>query len=329
MPTTNKNANKLIKRGRALRRFDRGLFYIRLVDRADGYTQPIAVGIDTGSKKEAFTVKSESHTYLNIQADAVTWVKEAVKTRRDMRKGRRFRKTPYRQCRVNRNINSPRLAPSTRARWGWKLRLCRWLARCYPIEAFVVEDIAAVTKAGKRRWNKSFSPLEVGKSWFYKELEGVAPVNALQGYETKELRDGLGLKKSKQKMSDKFEAHCIDSWVLANWWTGGHTSPDNTALLYTVPLRFHRRQLHRLQAESGGLRKPYGSTLSLGFKRGSWVRHPKYGICYVGGTLGKRISLHSLQHGKRLCQNAKPEDCQFLTLASWRIRKEEAHSSVA
>lgn len=329
MPTTNKKANKLIASGRALRRFDRGLFYIKLVDRADGYTQPIAVGIDPGSKKEAFTVKSASHTYLNIQADAVTWVKDAVKTRREMRRGRRFRKTPYRQCRPNRNINSSHLPPSTRARWGWKLRLCRWLSRYFPIEAFVVEDIAAVTKAGKRRWNASFSPLEVGKTWFYGEFGSIATVKTLQGYETKELRDGLELKKSSNKMSEKFEAHCVDSWVLANWYTGGHNQPDNTALLYTVPLRFHRRQLHRLQSESGGRRKPYGGTLSLGFKRGSWVRHPKYGVCYIGGNMNKRLTLHSLQNGERLCRNAKPEDCKFLTYASWRVRKEKTHSSVA
>lgn len=329
MPTTNKKANKLIAKGRALRRFDRGLFYIKLVDRQDGYTQPIAVGLDPGSKKEAFTVKSESHTYLNIQADAVTWVKGAVKTRRGMRRARRNRKTPYRECRPNRNVNSTLLPPSTRARWDWKLRLCRWLVRYFPIEAFVVEDIAAVTKAGKRRWNKSFSPLEVGKAWFYKELGNIASVKTLQGYETKELRDGLRLKKSKQKMSDKFEAHCVDSWVLANWYAGGHTTPDNTALLYTMPLRFHRRQLHRLQPEKGGIRRPYGGTLSLGFKRGSWVKHPKYDVCYVSGTSGKRISLRSLQNGKRLCHNAKPEDCQFLTYASWRIRKEAGHCSVA
>jgi len=50
---------------------------------------------------------------------------------------------------------------------GWKLRLCCWLARYYPIETFVVEDVAAVTKPGKHRWNRSFSPLEVGKTWFY------------------------------------------------------------------------------------------------------------------------------------------------------------------
>ena len=92
MPTSNQKADKLIAKGRAVRRFDRGLFYIKLLDREDGYTQPIAVGIDPGSKKEALTVKSESHTYLNIQADAVTWVSDAEETSTMMRRSRRRRK---------------------------------------------------------------------------------------------------------------------------------------------------------------------------------------------------------------------------------------------
>jgi hypothetical protein len=116
--------------------------------------------------------------------------------------------------------------------------------------------------------------------------------------------------------------------VLANLEVGGHTAPDNTALLYIVPLRFHRRQLHRLQPDKGGIRKPYGGTLSLGFKRGSWVRHAQHGVCYIGGTSNERISLHDLQTGKRLTQHAKPADLKFLTTASWRLRERtERHSS--
>lgn len=322
MPTSNRKANKLIAKGRALRRFDRGLFYIQLVDREDGYTQPIAVGIDPGSKKEAYTVKSAAHTYLNIQADAVTWVKEAEETSTQMRRTRRYRKTPYRRCRPNRRQGQFRLPPSTRARWGWKLRLCRWLARRYPIVTFVVEDVQAVTKQGKRRWNASFSPLEVGKQWFYVELAKLAEVRTVEGHETAEWRKHFGLSKSKNKLSDTFEAHCVDSWTLANLWIGGHDQPDNTAMLYIVPLRFHRRQLHRLQPEQGGIRKPYGGTLSLGFKRGSWVKHPKWGVCYVGGTTNGTISLHSLETGQRIAK-VKPETVQFLTLSSWRVRKGE------
>ncbi len=325
MPCHAARARELVRKGRAVKRFNRGIFYIQLLDRQTGDTQPIAVGIDPGSKKEAFTVKSAQHTYLNIQADAVTWVKDHVETRRVMRRSRRSRKTPYRKMRVNRNQGQFRLPPSTKARWQWKLRIARWLAKLYPITCFVVEDIQAPTRKGKHgKWNQSFSPLQVGKDWFYDELAQIAPVDTVQGYDTKAQRDRLGLKKSSAKLSDKFEAHCVDSWVLANWVVGGHTAPDNKAVLFVTPLRFHRRQLHRLQSEKGGIRKPYGGTMSSGSKRGTWVKHPKHGVCYVGGTSNGRISLHSLESGKRLCQNAKPEDCEFLTLSSFRVRKEKA-----
>jgi hypothetical protein len=90
-------ARALIRQGKAVRRFNRGLFYIQMLEREDGEVQPVAVGIDPGSKREGFTIKSEAHTYLNIQADAVTWVKDAIEIRRTLRRARRFRKTPCRK----------------------------------------------------------------------------------------------------------------------------------------------------------------------------------------------------------------------------------------
>src|SRR5258708_13082271 len=114
MPCHPARARELIRKGRAVRGFDRGIVYIWLLDREDGGTQPIAVGIDPGSKKEAVTVKSEAHTYLNIQLDAVTWVSDAEKTSTTMRRGRRGRKTPYRPCRTNRRQGQFKLPPSTR-----------------------------------------------------------------------------------------------------------------------------------------------------------------------------------------------------------------------
>ncbi|MCG5526180.1 RRXRR domain-containing protein [Ectothiorhodospira haloalkaliphila] len=317
MPCHPARARELVRKGKAARRFDRGLFYISLTDRPDGEKQPIAVGIDPGSKKEGFTVKSESQTYLNIQADAVTWVKSAVSTRSQMRRARRFRKTPCRQPRFNRKRGG--LPPSTKARWQWRLRISRWIARLYPVAAFVVEDIKAITK-GKRRWDRTFSPLQIGKQWFYDELQKLAPVHLKAGWETKELRDRHGLKKTRKKTAEVFEAHCVDSWVLANGWVGGHQQPDNTRMLCITPLRLHRRQLHRLQPQKGGIRKAYGSTRSHEFKRGSLVKHPKFGLSYVGGCKSDGISLHHAATGKRLTQSAKPSDCMFLTFNTWRTR---------
>lgn len=154
MPTTPSRAKRWIKAGKATPFWKKGVFCVRLnVEPSLQHRQPIAVGIDPGSKREAFTVKSQAHTYLNIQTHAVDWVKDHVEVRRNMRRARRFRNTPCRQNRTNR-----------------------------------------------------------------------------LGNDTYEMRQSLGLKKSKQKLSNKFEAHCVDSWILANWHVGGHSVPDNTTL---------------------------------------------------------------------------------------------------
>lgn len=320
MPTTAARARRWIKSGKATPFWQRGIFCVRLnVDPSARNLQPVVVGIDPGSHKEGYTIKSHAHTYLNVQADTPQWVKQSVLTRSQMRRSRRNRKTPCRQPRANRLRNRRRLPPSTRARWQWKLRVCRWLFQVFPIATFVVEDIKAQTK-GQRRWDSSFSPLEVGKQWFYAELGRLAPVYTKQGWETKQLRDSLGLKKTRKKTAEVFEAHCIDAWVLANCWTGGHSHPENRRLVCVTPLQFHRRQLHRLEPERGGVRKPYGGTNSLGMKRGALVKHPTYGLTYVGGTMQGRISLHALETGKRLTQTAKLADCRVVKLLRWRAR---------
>lgn len=321
MPTTASRARRWMGSGKATGFWKRGVFCVRLnVELSNRNTQPVAIGIDPGSKREGFTIKSQAHTYLNILTHAVDWVKDAVETRRNMRRTRRNRNTPCRQPRSNRLVNKQRLAPSTKARWQWKLRICSWLAKMFPVTVFVVEDIKAKTWKNSKRWNVSFSPLEVSKSWFYNQLHQLGILENKPGHETKELRDSLGLKKTRNKLAEKFEAHNVDSWCLANWYTGGHDKPDNTQLLVVIPLRFHRRQLHRLEHAPGAVRSPYGGTMSLGFKRGSLVVHPKYKICFIGGSSKGRVSLHSTLTGKRLCQNAKPQDIKFLTYNTWRTR---------
>ncbi len=326
MPTTPSRARRWIRDKLATPFWKKGLFCIRLnFDPSDNQTELVAVGIDPGSKKEGITVKSQAHTYLNLQLDAVSWVKDAVETRRNMRRARRFRKTPCRTNRMNRKRGG--LPPSTKARWQWKLRVIRWLAKIIPICEFVVEDIKAATK-GQRRWDASFSPLQVGKLWFYEQLERIGFVHLREGWQTADLRNTHGLSKTKKKMAEVFEAHCVDSWVLANWLVGGHTKPDNTDLLCLTPLRFHRRQLQVLQPGTGGIRKSYGSTQSHQFERGSLVRHVKYGVVYMGGCMKDWVSLQDVGTGVRLTKTAKPVDCKFLTYSSWRYHR-AAHSAVA
>jgi hypothetical protein len=319
MPTTPARAKRWLKSKKATAFWKGGIFCVRLnVEPSDHETQPIAVGIDPGSKREGYSVLSAAHTYLNIQAQAGEGVKDAEKDSTRMRRTRRQRKTPCRQPRQNRKHSQKKLPPSTRARWQWKLRLAQFLCQLFPVSGFVVEDIAATTKKGKRRWNHTFSPLQVGKQWFYEQMRTLAPLHLMQGYETKALRDQLGLKKTSKKLAEVWGAHAIDGWVLAHSFVGGNTAPDNTRLVCIAPFVWHHRQLHRFQPDSGGKRKPYGGTLSQGIKRGTLVKHPKWGKATVGGTMDGRLSLHDPYTNKRLTQTAKVSDCQRIKLLRWR-----------
>src|SRR6516162_5748208 len=68
MPTTPARARRWIKSGKATPFWKGGVFCVRLNQEPSARsTQPIAIGIDPGSKKEALVVKSTAHTYLNIQ----------------------------------------------------------------------------------------------------------------------------------------------------------------------------------------------------------------------------------------------------------------------
>jgi len=321
MPTTPARARRWIKGGKATAFWVGGLFCVRLnVEPSARQLQRVALGMDPGSKKEALVVASAAHTYLNTQVDAGEGVKQAEKQSTQMRRSRRMRRTPCRQPRQNRKQSKQKLPPSTRARWQWKLRLARWLCRLFPVTVFVVEDIKASTKPNKRRWNRSFSPLEVGKQWFYAELSQLAPVQTKPGYETKELREQLGLKKTGKKLAEVWNAHCVDAWVLAYSAVGGRKTPDTTRLVCIAPLNWHHRQLHRFEPETGGTRKPYGGTCSLGIKRGMLANHPRWGKAYVGGMMDGKLSLHDPQTGKRLTQSAKVSECRLIKLLRWRTR---------
>lgn len=319
MPCSRKRARKLMERKEAKPLWINGIFTIILQREPESrYTQEVVVGIDPGSKVSGLTAKTEASTLLNIQYLAPTHVKKKVEERKELRRGRRQRKTPYRKCRFNRRVEE-RLPPSTRARWQQHLNLAHSVNKLYPVTHVVIEDISAVTKKGQRKWNKSFSPLEVGKKWFKSEVEKHFEYSTYKGFDTYSERNRLGLKKNSNKTKEDFYTHCVDSWVLANLVVGGHTSPEQTKVLYLKPLVYHRRKLHVTVPAKKGIRKPYGGTMSLGLKRGTLVKHPKWGKTLVGGNSKGRISLHELSTNKRIARNAKKEDLTIIKVLKWNI----------
>ncbi len=89
MPTTPSRARRWIRSGKATSFWKGGFFCVRLNKQPSARVQqPIAVGIDPGSKREGIAVASASHTYANIQAEARTGVKEAEQDSTRMRRTR-------------------------------------------------------------------------------------------------------------------------------------------------------------------------------------------------------------------------------------------------
>ena len=295
MPCTPKRARKMIEKGEATPFFKCGIFCIRLNKVPSGTAlQPIIVGIDPGSKKEGYSVASAKRTLLNIQSDAITWVKDKIQQRKEMRRSRRNRKTPCRQNRINRKIGG--IAPSTFARWNLKLRILNIINKLYPITTVIVEDIKAITFKNGKKWNQSFSPLEVGKNWFYEKIKEKFDLKLVQGFETSELRKSLNLKKLSNKLSNDWHAHCVDAWVIANSVVGA-VAPTTKRVLLLHPMNFIRRQLHKLQPSKGGYRGKYGGTCGR-IKKGAIILHDGE-LKVAGGCQPTGLELKNMQ-GKRV-----------------------------
>jgi len=296
----------------------KGFFCIIMQDVTKTFKQDVVVAIDPGSKMSGLTVKTTANTILNIQYGVRTKVKDKVEGRAIARRARRQRNTPYRKCRFYRSVKN-RLPTSTKARWQQHLNLIKFCAKMYPITHVAIEDIEAATWKGAKKWNTMFSPLEVGKKWAYEQIEKDYPLTKYKGYDTYEIRKSLGLKKGKDKLKVHFYSHAVDSWVMANDLIGGHTEVDNKRLTYLEPLNLYRRQLHAFCPTKCNVRRNYGGTRSIGLKRGTLVKHPKYNHCLVGGTSNGRVSLHDFKTNKRLCQNAKTQDLIILTNMPWNL----------
>lgn len=313
-------AVKLIKSGKATPFFKKGFFAIRVNKVVESPSTPeIVFAIDPGSKRTGITVAAYDQVILNIQCNAPFWVKEKIKERRNHRISRRRRKTPYRKCRPYRSCrNRKRIPPSIKSRWSIYLRILDLLRKIIPITDVVIEDIKAVTKKGSKKWNTMFSPLEYGKNWFESGIANrYLSFYKYTGLETSDQRKYRGFKKSSSKLSERWEAHCVDSHCLAELLFG-NLSPVKSMYCLNFII-FNRRELHH-GFSKGGLRSHYGSTRSLSINRGTLVRHPKYNLAYVGGNSGNRITLHNIINGERLSRFIRIKDCKVLTNLRWKIK---------
>jgi hypothetical protein len=325
MPCLERRARELMEKGDAKPYWKNGVFCIILQREPSARNyQEVVIGIDTGSKRTGITTATEKRVISNQLFNTPGWVKKKVKNRKDLRRSRRYRKTPYRKCRSKRKIGG--IPPSTKARWGAHLRVIDFWKKLIPLTIVSLEDIKAKSKKNCRKWNKNFSPLEVGKKWFEDEIKTRGyKFYKFEGFKTKEQRDYREFNKSKNKLKESWDSHNVDSHCLCELALGDIKPYYNIQVCEFF--QWHRRQLHASNPQKEGKRRIFGMTRSLGFNRGTLVKHNKYGLTYIGGNSKGKISLHNIETGDRITQEAHIEDCKILSISRWIFRNGVANSS--
>lgn len=322
MPCTEKRARLLMNRKAAKPYWQKGIFCIKLLREPSARNyQPVVLGIDPGSKREGYTVATEKAVVLNITTNTPFWVTEKMKTRRNLRKNRRGRKTPFRLKRVNRASfkSVGKTNPSSKTRWQAKLRIINLIKRILPLSIIALEDIVSRKIKGKRKWNQTFSALESGKNIFQNQIKQMKmKIVLIKGNQTKIHRENRSFIKNKDKLKFQWNAHNVDSHCLAEIALKTEIKPYLG--LYQINFfNFKRRQLHVQNPIKGGFRRRNGGTVSMGKGRGAVVKYENK-FYYLGGFSKQGLSLHSVLSGKRVKRAISLHNIDMKYNLSWRVQ---------
>ena len=139
MPTTPRRARLWLKARRA-RVVRRDPFTIQLRFETTSYTQPVTVGVDTGSKAVGLAALANGEVLLQAEVQLRTDISEKLAQRRTYRRARRSRKTRYRPARwANRRRKAGWLPPSVSSKLDATLKAVRFVASFLPVRQVNVE----------------------------------------------------------------------------------------------------------------------------------------------------------------------------------------------
>lgn len=352
MPTKASRARRWILDGKAVGKWnDLGIYYVQLIQEPSGTkTQPVICGVDPGKSYSGFGVQSSNttlfrcHTVLPFQrvkerlGSAVIKNGKVIKNvrgralQRRVRRGRRinrnlpFAQRNHRQKRFNNRIKS-KLPLSIKASRLMEIRIIKELCSIFPISKIVYEvvkaDVDLTSGRKSARSGKGFSPVMAAQYWCIEQLEKVAPVKKMYGWQkdgngTSQIREYLGLYKDKKNKKNPIpETHSVDGVALAasefivfkvfhtknshgHEWKGEVTITDSPFRVITRPAYF-RRALHFDHPQKGGIRKRKGGTVTpFGYRAGDYVEGTKAGVTYRGWIGGftntaktKNLSLYN------------------------------------
>ncbi len=139
MPTTPRRARIFLLAKRARMVF-RSPFTIQLRFETTSYTQPVTVGVDTGSKTVGIAATANQETLLQAEVQLRTDISEKLTQRRTYRRARRSRKTRYRAPSfANRRRPVGWLPPSVSSKVAATLKAIHFAASLLPVRQVNVE----------------------------------------------------------------------------------------------------------------------------------------------------------------------------------------------
>jgi hypothetical protein len=319
MPCSPAKARKLLKAGVAIRKWTKtGIFYLQLTTPTSAHTQAMVLGHDPGAHYDGFAVATAKQVQMTGMLEVKNHISKKLEQRRNMRRARRFRKTRRRPARFdNRKRPAGWLPPSIKAKMEMRKAFLEELFAIYPITTVAVEDMRIDGNDLKGVTGRKYFTWTMENKWpFYDWLRERANLVLYDASDTVQTRHLLGLTKTKKKGEHVFTSQAVDGLALS--WMEAKTA-DLTVTSFTVWRRpeVPRRQLHRFEPEKGGIRKPYGGSHALGFKKNTvvWYRGQLY---RTGGTTRGKLSLHTFDYAnKRVTQNADPAKCRPLFVQTW------------
>lgn len=163
MPTTPRKARLLLKAGRA-KCIRRTPFTIKLLYKTTTYTQPITLGIDTGSSKiGSAAVNGKGDVFYMSEVEIRNDIADCMKRRAKYRRNRRNRKTRYRPARwLNRknSIKTGRFSPTMVSKLHSHEKEIAFVKRLLPITKLIIETATFDPHALK-------NPEVLQKKWLY------------------------------------------------------------------------------------------------------------------------------------------------------------------
>lgn len=311
-PCKPERARKLMEKGKAKPKWNKfGQFGIQMLQKTNNNETPETVlGIDNGTKFEGYSIVCDKTNNVNIMwklPDKKKLVKK-LEERRRMRRARRFRNCKRRPCRFNNRKRDGFIAPSQLQIVNSRLKAIKELFKCYPIKQVAVEDVKF--NHGDKRWGENFSTMEIGKQMIKDAISnkvGRKNLILFEGFETKRIRDNLGLRKTSDKSKESFYSHCVDSFAITLPIIDRPVLLNEDTIFVDDSYRCIRRKLHDTQYSKGNIRYPFSTGNFKGIMKGCIIGTKDGWLGQIVGGTKNQIWYQDfeMRNGRKVYQKGK------------------------